>query len=170
MAHREDLHQSGITRRATLAALALVLPPGFATAQNAPQSIGARAERIVVSEFGQFERGPSGTLQHIERTTRIVARLGVTFGFTYTIEGPPSNLPANLVLLTRLPQRGGMLNPANGRPVFQLEDRFTGNIGASYTSGFTFDQNWEIVPGTWTLEIWSDNRKLGEQIFEIVRQ
>jgi hypothetical protein len=44
---------------------------------------------------------------------------------------------------------------------------FTTRIGDAYLDGYGFNEQWEIVPGTWTLQIWQGNRKLLERDFAI---
>lgn len=156
-----------MTRRGALALLFVGALQTHAYGQAAPQS--ARVEQINILAAGRFEKGPANTLQIVERTNRIPGSVGVSFGMIYTIIGPASALPASLNLVIRLPQRGGMANPTTGTRIFRIEEPILGRIGATNTSGFTFDHQWEIVLGSWTMEIWSSGRKLGEQQFEIVR-
>lgn len=34
---------------------------------------------------------------------------------------------------------------------------------------YGFDDPWELVPGTWTIELWHGDRKLATQSFTVVR-
>jgi hypothetical protein len=40
-------------------------------------------------------------------------------------------------------------------------------MGTDRLAGYKFGQPWEIVPGLWTLELWSDDRKLGSVTFTV---
>lgn len=166
------MNATRIGRRNLLLAAA-ALPLAIATIDHAQaqqrQPAPVRVESISIQEFGRYERGPADSMQLVERTQRIPARVGVAFGFSYVVEGPAAALPAELNFVIRLPQRGGMLDPAVGRPVFTLEERVSARIGATNITGYIMDREWKVVPGRWNLEIWAGGRKLGEKSFELVR-
>jgi hypothetical protein len=37
-------------------------------------------------------------------------------------------------------------------------------------AGYQFGHDWEIVPGTWTIELWDGDRKLASQSFQVVKR
>ena len=43
-------------------------------------------------------------------------------------------------------------------------------IRADSYSGYSFDDPWEIVPGTWRFEIWLGGRKMAEQSFNVSKE
>ena len=43
----------------------------------------------------------------------------------------------------------------------------TKTIGETVYLGYGFEHAWEIVPGTWTYQIWHDGRKLAERSFTV---
>jgi hypothetical protein len=42
-------------------------------------------------------------------------------------------------------------------------------IGAVNYRGYVFEHDWELVPGTWTFELWDGKRRLTSQAFQVVR-
>lgn len=145
-------------------ALLLLVAAVAATSAQTP-----RVDEVVILEAGTYEAGPANSLQLVEARTDITARIGTKFGFRYVLRGPPSPLPVEIMLVTRLPQRGGQLDPSTGRPRFRIEDRISGSVGAEKISGYSFDAPWEIAPGIWIFEIWIAGNKLAEQRFNIAR-
>ena len=61
----------------------------------------------------------------------------------------------------------GIVNPTNYTTSPAIRRRFPGGDRHQPRRGYGFDEPWEVVPGTWTLEIWQGDRKLLEKSFEI---
>jgi hypothetical protein len=104
--------------------------------------------------------------QLLEATAHVCARIGVYFGVTYVLKGAPKGVELALDLVTRFPE-AGMVN-AKG-------ERFTHNqfisgatIGERNVRTFSFDEPWELVPGTWTFEFHHKGRKIGETSFLVM--
>lgn len=124
----------------------------------------------------------------LQATATVPARVGVEFGFRYKIVGqstaaPPAQTgttilgiqlgsqPAappvatvNLKYITRIP-KPGMRNPETGNVtltnIFYQEHK----VGEELYRLYRLTERWEVVPGTWTLEIWEGDRKLSSQDF-----
>jgi hypothetical protein len=102
----------------------------------------------------------------IDRTTCIPAVLGAKFGFRYRVFGDPFG-PYNLRMVTRFPE-GGVRNPATNKVHDKSEILQPGPIaGNSSYSGYSFDEDWEIVPGIWVFETWSNDKLIASQKFEV---
>ena len=103
----------------------------------------------------------------VQATTNIPARRGVEFGFRYRIVGTGKTV--HLKMITHVPPPG-MRDPDTGNVT--LTDRFYSDhtVGVPQFSAYTFDNDWEIVPGTWIFEIWLDDQKLASQSFEIGKE
>lgn len=127
-----------------------------------------RVDGIDIIEAGIYEPGPSNSLQFVAATTEIPGRVGVKFGFRYAVRGPTSAIPVRMTVVTRLPQRGGQLDPKTGLRRFRIEEQVLGRVGAETTSGFSFDEPWEVVLGDWILEVWIGESKMAEQRFRVV--
>ena len=114
-------------------------------------------------EPGIYVSSPGLKLSQI--TTNIPAALGTMFGFKYTINGTPSRAPVTLTVITKRPP---FKNEPSRKKEIVEKDRLPGTIGAPHWACFSFDEEWELVPGKWTWEIWHNQRKLCEQSFNIV--
>jgi hypothetical protein len=145
-------------------ALAVLLVTFVATACRVQHPTVADLQ---VVEFGTFqktdERGTmaaSGSIRgqaHVvadavllERTTDIHATRGTSFGLRISFVGEPSG--------ARVPIRAKCVHPkftdpATGRSSEVEEWPGTGVMGRSGYVGYTFDNDWELVPGQWTIEV-----------------
>jgi hypothetical protein len=157
---------------AGMATLLLALP-GLAQAQT--------IERIELLEYGLIAAtvtsrhsapgtasGQEGVLDQIaftEKTTRVPARLGTRFGIRFR---PPVGQSISLEQRWHLPAPG-LRNPQTGNVYRQTTFPIEAVIGDDGVRAYAFDEEWELVPGDWTLEIWSGQRKLLSQTFTVFR-
>jgi hypothetical protein len=141
---------------------------------------GAReAARIEVYEFGTYAAvgpayrqppSPQGikietheSYLHLETTRMIVARLGARFGFRYTTIG--NGAPLKMVWTFPPP---GLIGRDPQKPVRREVVQLPAVSNGSSALIMSLESPSDLVPGTWTIEIWSGNRKLAEEKFEIV--
>lgn len=159
-----------------LVATALLCVPVQASAQ-AP-----RIERIEVLQSGLYnatvarrEASPGTTsgrtsilqgFTFYAATTEVPARLGTRFGTEYRIVGSPNGQPVQLRSVVRIPEPG-ITNPVNGNTYRESVRVFTATIGATDITGYSFDQEWEILAGDWVQEIWADRRLLLSRTFTV---
>jgi hypothetical protein len=94
------------------------------------------------------------------------ARVGIGFGVRFRSFGARDGERAMLRSVWTIPAPG-IANPTNGNTYRQSVAEFATTIGANHVRGYSFDEPWEVVPGTWTLEIWQGDRKLLVKSFEI---
>jgi Domain of unknown function (DUF3859) len=94
------------------------------------------------------------------------ARVGVGFGVRFRSFGERDGERAILRSVWKIPAPG-IINPTNGKAYRESVADFPTTIGTNHWRGYGFEQTWEAVPGTWTIEIWQDDRKLLEKSFEI---
>lgn len=94
------------------------------------------------------------------------ARIGTQFGVRFRSVGEPRNAEVTLRSVWRIPPPG-ITNPNNNKTYRQSVVEFKYVTGTELTRGYGFDEPWEIVRGTWTLEIWHGDRKLLEENFKI---
>jgi hypothetical protein len=94
------------------------------------------------------------------------ARVGVGFGVRFRSFGARDGERAMLRSVWKIPAPG-IVNPNDGKTYLESAADFATTIGSNHLRGYTFEQPWEIVPGTWTLEIWQGDRKLLEKSFEV---
>ena len=98
----------------------------------------------------------------------IQARIGLVFGVRFFVVGEPKEAEVKLRFVTRYPLPG-LRNPMTR--IDKLRDEQTGpaKIGWADFRGYSFDYDWEIVPGVWTFEVWDGDRKLVEQQLTVVK-
>jgi Domain of unknown function (DUF3859) len=96
----------------------------------------------------------------------IPARVGVTFGFSYKVIAKANRGSIDLRKVIKFPDPG-LVPPASTKPILQLERGLKVNVGEVVNTTYTFDRASELVPGTWTIELWSGDRKLITQGFSV---
>jgi hypothetical protein len=104
-------------------------------------------------------------------TDRISAKIGVRFGIVFELTNLPKiqNATVGIVLVTKHPlvrRPDGTTSTGTERQVRMAvrgQDRIV-----SWT-GVGFDHDYEMVPGTWTFEVRSDNRLLCKKDFTVIR-
>jgi hypothetical protein len=64
----------------------------------------------------------------------------------------------------------GLRDPAAKQPMLQAAYDRSDAIGKNGFLSYTFEDEWELVPGVWTLQIWNAGRKLAEQKFTVIRK
>jgi len=102
-----------------------------------------------------------------QRTTTVPAKLGIEFGFRYSIIGKPDGAAVRLKIISHYPSPG-LRNPKTGNTTVRGEYSVERKLGEQSWKSYLFEDDWELVPGTWTFEIWQGERKLAEQSFTIV--
>jgi hypothetical protein len=140
-------------------------------------------ERAEVTQFGIYEskvtgsRKSSGTAtgtvnsvdyKFVSDTTTVPARRGVGFGFEYRLVGEPGGAKVSVRSVTIFPA-GGLRNPKTGQTFQRSEYVETKSIGEVLLKGYTLDEDWEVVPGLWGLQVWSGDLMLIEQYFTLVK-
>ena len=102
----------------------------------------------------------------IDGSTNVPARIGTSFGVSYKFEGPRSGSIVRYQTIWRFPT-SGLPNRNTGKPNFTQERERVCRVGAQCISGWTFDADWELVPGVWTVEIWRDDALLFTKAFDV---
>jgi hypothetical protein len=144
----------------------------------------ARAQNVTgihVTEYGIYtadkknpQRNSDGVLQstpenirHAKTTTTVQAEPGVRFGFIYRVVGKPTGRTVQLRKVIIYPPEG-VKSPQSSTPLQSAERQIAVRIGVIEFSGYTFDDNWELVPGPWKMQLWLGDRKLAEKEFTVV--
>ena len=104
----------------------------------------------------------------LRRTTETTARLGDEFGFRYRIVGAPKGAKVPVKIVTIYPGEG-LHNPKTDKMTQREELNVDRQIGRLPYESYSFDHDWEMVPGTWSFEIWYDGKKLAEQKFTVTK-
>jgi Domain of unknown function (DUF3859) len=165
--------------RGSLALLFLAAFLGEAAAQAS-----SKVERIDIVEYGIYlaqtaviENAPAtatgqrnilSDTRLIAATTRIEAKIGVHFGMRYLLLGQPNSATVRLTSVTNYPVPG-LKKPGTETHQARGEHPLFATIGAINYRGYVFEQDWELVPGNWTFELWDGKRKLVSQTFQVVK-
>jgi hypothetical protein len=100
----------------------------------------------------------------VQGTTNIPARVGTRFGFRYSTRGAIWNAP---IVLTIVGEHPPIKDPKSGKVLTRDEFKVNSSVYQPYVI-YTFDENWEAVPGNWKFEVWHQGKKLCEQSFTVV--
>lgn len=122
-------------------------------------------EAILARSTGTNRKRPA-EFDLVRVTAKVRAARGVLFGFHYTVDGVPPRKTVTIREVYRFPGEGIV---RRGERITVDQARVRRRIGEPYFTGFEFEQDGEMVPGPWTIEIWYDDRKLGEQAFTVTR-
>ncbi len=146
----------------------------------------AQADRIDgadITQFGIYEHKLTGTedasstatgmvrnvtYKFVSETTSVPARRDVGFGFEYRIVGEPKGAKVPIRSVTIFPE-GGVRNPKTGKTFLRSEYVGDKAIGELILKGYTLDSDWEIVPGTWTFQVWFGDKLLAEKVFTLTK-
>ena len=136
---------------------------------------------VEVLEFGIFRKIVSGGdvrvpdtisgIRHevprvvlLESTTNIPARIGTSFGFRVKV---PAHLSEKNAAYTAQCIHPQLTDPSSGRSG-EIEQwntpGFAGNVG--YV-GYTLDHEWELVPGSWTIQLFAGSKLVAERTFRV---
>ena len=160
-----------MTRRLTLLASLFLLA----------QPAAAREVSVTIIEHGLYtaevvgqQRDPNGiiadllaNLCHVATADIVSMRPRVHFGFRYRVEGPNTGEAVDLTLAVTFPEA---VHPPSGLPLRRHERHSSVPVGAVSYTGYSFDRDWEFVPGVWTLEVLQGERKLAAHSFTVVDQ
>ena len=155
--------------RFLISLLALVLGLGAAQAQT--------INRLEITDFGTYKVEPGNKrknaeglktmvtpgVEHLETTTTIPARIGISFGVRYKVVGEPDNAEVTLRKVISFPPPG--LQPSRGKIMPQSESKVETTIGETVADLYTLEDNFELVPGVWIVELWDGERRLLVQSF-----
>ena len=106
------------------------------------------------------------TLKVAKETVEIPAKLNTKFGFQFNVHGTPAGESVVLRCVYLFPE---MTNPASGAKSVRYEYAGRARLeGKTLGMFWTFMENWEMVTGKWTLQIFNNDIKLLEKSFKVV--
>ncbi len=127
---------------------------------------------VVTGEETADPDAPTGTIAavttvtNVEKTSTIPGKLGLEFGLRYVIVGEPAGaeVPLDFVILYPPP---GLVDPAAPEPIRESRYGRIKSIGETVYLGYGFENDWEVVPGEWSFEIWFEGDMLASQSFTV---
>jgi Domain of unknown function (DUF3859) len=163
---------------------AMLLAAMLLTAVSSARAEDVRIERVDVVDRGIYTvtveartpdpNAPAGTIaapgavKLLEATTTIPGRLGLEFGLQYVVVGEPAGDDVSLDFVLTYPAPG-LVDPTDPQPILNTRFSRVKKIGDTVYLGYGFENDWEIVPGTWTFAITFGGRKLVEQSFAVTK-
>lgn len=163
---------------ARTAAIALALLTSVSIGEDAPSASGkVKAYGVFRVDSEEKTEHVDGTPSGIRRTAeqawvaekgeKIRAKLGLRFGIEYSLAGLPKDQDVTIRKVVIHPT----IKTPDGRErtTYQTEvKRHTSKDGTfSAQTGYGFDHDYELVAGTWTIQMWYGERKLVEQRFDV---
>ena len=135
-----------------------VVQSGFYTAKAtgeraAPGTAGGNVNAIAEIKF--LDPQPTDT-----------AKTGTRMGVSFKVVGTPSGGKARLQSIWFIPEPG-IHDPETGNTYRQSRSTFEVTVGDSLVRGYALEKPYEVIRGTWRLELLQDGRKLLERSFEI---
>lgn len=145
----------------------------------------ARLDRVDVDEYGIYggktesavpaPDSPAGKIErldqmHLSASTRAIpGQRGVRFGYHFKVVGSPPGAVVPLRMVTIFPG-GGLRDPKAQQAQRQSEYVAGVPIGEGRYGGYTMSEDWEVVPGIWTFQIWYGDKKMAEQHFMVTKK
>jgi len=106
-----------------------------------------------------------GTIKLVEQTEKIPAKIGLKFGFRFSLSEELQK--RQLKTVYHFPE---IKNPETGKATARFESG-----GLAYMDGdvtfalYAFTDPWELVPGEWTFQVFDGDRMLVEKKFTVVK-
>ena len=104
----------------------------------------------------------------VKSTTTVPARIGLEFGIAYRIIGEPEGSDVALGFHFEYPEPG-LADPEIDSPLLVSDFTRQRTIGKTEYTGFGFENDWELVPGTWTFAIRHEGETLAERTFTVTK-
>ena len=163
--------------KALYPALLTLLLAGAASAQQP-----VKVERIEISRPGTYHIEVRGAVpdqaistgnrveakayKNLKVGTQVELRKGTIIGAEVLIVGAPRRGKVPLKVVWRYPEPG-LTSPQTKATATADEYSDTQLIGEKFPVFWGLTQDWQLVPGTWTLELWHGDNKLATQQFEL---
>ena len=104
--------------------------------------------------------------QLIKKTDQVEAILGTNFGFRYVLSGPD----ADVYVTIKVKHPTALKGPESGKEFTSSKWGQSVPVGVgnvNWNTGWIFEEDWEIVPGEWVMQLYVGEAKLLEKTFFI---
>ncbi len=125
-------------------------------------------KKVTDDNISTGERFEGGAPKSVSVTKNISIKLGTVFGVQVHIIGKPAGANVPIRIIWRYPEPG-LKSPTTGTTKFSDEYTDSRRIGASPIFYWKLGEEWVLVPGIWTLELWQGDRKLLAQEFVLTK-
>jgi hypothetical protein len=96
--------------------------------------------------------GEHGGLELLEATRTLVAEKGVTFGYRFALKGPYNGTVGGFEMHAEHPSMLGVDGKSHTSQTVPIEIDFEGGL-AYHDVVYVLSEDFEVLPGNWTLEI-----------------
>lgn len=103
-----------------------------------------------------------------EKTEKIPAEIGTSFGIRFLVQGKPKGDVVNLKTVLLFP-KSGLRHPKTDKIYHKLEGPNRCMIGEKSYTGFEFEQEWNLVPGEWKIQLWYNGKMMTEKAFSVYK-
>jgi hypothetical protein len=111
---------------------------------------------------------PNSIIPPSSNSDRIPAKLGQRFGFGYVLSGGSSKTTVSITHARIFPN-GGITNPKTGNLFPSEKVEFRWPIGEKSFIGYLFQEEYTLVPGVWTFQVFVGGRLLLEKSFTVYK-
>ena len=102
-------------------------------------------------------------------TTTIPAKKGTRFGIVVNISGAQPDRETTIKVVWLYPRGTSIKNPDGGPAKLRDEYDDKRKIGENNAKFYwVMNEDYALVPGKWTVELWQDDRRLAQQSFTLV--
>jgi len=146
-----------------------------ACASPPPDEVYVEVHRIGLFDARGTEIGPRNTPQNrflevnrrrfLKEAHEIPAVLGTRFGVTFKLTSKPPRSKVRLDVVMNTPP---ITNPQTGETFSTSKYSRTFLTNRKRTVDYGFDQDWELAPGTWTLQLIHEEAIIFETDFLVV--
>jgi hypothetical protein len=146
--------RSATVRNAQIAAYGTFEKLNSTGIRPAPGSLQGKAETVAAATL-------------VEQTTEIHASAGKSFGVRVRFIGTPAGGAVAFTVKCLHPK---LTDPESGRSSESDQWENVGLIGDEGYVGYTFEKDWEMVPGTWTIQIFVGPKLIAEKSFSVTSE
>ena len=128
-----------------------------------------RVDRINIEEYGIYDHNIKSIQTHklISKTRIIHPEIGLIFGFKYVVVGGQNGETVPLKIVMLFP--AGLHTPNKTELTYRMEGVTNAVIGDEKMAVLRFEKGSEIEPGKVIFQLWYENIKLAEQVFEVLK-
>ena len=101
-----------------------------------------------------------------EKTDRVPAVKGTNFGFEFKMTGLAEGRVVRLEKKTITP---GLTPPGASKPAYESVTYWDLPVETVNFIGYTFDYDWEAVPGQWTIQLYYEGQMIAEKVFTVYK-
>jgi len=119
---------------------------------DAPDTVAGKSNNVIVAQL-------------VENTSRGNASIGTTFGILVKLLGEPKGAMITAHFRCIHPK---LTDPVSGHTREADEWESPRPIGTPRYVSYTFDHDWEIKPGNWTIQVLADGKVIAEKTFDVI--